>query len=146
MKKKLEENKKNQRIFDKYIDLAVTNPSIFAREYRGYRLFVNGNNVTEAVKHLRQLGAVETLEVEMIAGLKNKKFYEGDIRECVVIILAGAFVTVRIGQDVYYCGVKNKDRTAVLDIGRRTSAIYDCRGINTNSIADYGENVIHYAF
>ena len=146
MKKKLEENKKNQRIFDKYIDLAVIKPSIFAREYRGYRLFVNGNNVNEAVKHLRQLGAVETLEAEMVAGLKNKKFYEGDIRECVVIILAGAFVTVRIGQDVYYCGVKNKDRTAVLDIGRRTSAIYDCRGINTNSIADYGENVIHYAF
>ena len=146
MKKKLEENKKNQRIFDKYIDLAVTNPSIFAREYRGYRLFVNGNNVTEAVKHLRQLGAVETLEAEMIAGLKNKKFYEGDIRECVVIILAGAFVTVRIGQDVYYCGVKNKDRTAVLDIGRRTSAIYDCRGIESSSIAEYGDNVVAFSF
>ena len=146
MKKKLEEIRRNQRIYDKYIDLAVTNPCVFAREYRGYRLFVSGHNLSEGVKDLRQLGAVKTLEAEMIAGWKSKKFYKGDIRECVVIIEAGAFVAVRIGQEVYYVGVENRDRMAVLDIGRRNLAIYDCRGIESSSIADYGDNVVAFSF
>ena len=125
MKKKLEQIRRNQRIFDKYIDLSVTNPCVFAREYRGYRLFVSGNNLSEGVKDLRQLGQVKTLEAEIIAGWKNKKFYKGDIRECVVIIEAGAFV---------------------LEIGRINNSIYDGRGLVTADIANYGDNVVAFAF
>ena len=146
MKKKLEQIRRNQRIFDKYIDLAVTNPCVFARVYRGYRLFVSGNNLSEGVKDLRQLGQVKTLEAEMIAGWKNKKFYQGDIRECVVIIHTGAFVAVRIRQEVFYCGVENRDRLAVLEIGRRNNSIYDGRGLVTADIANYGDNVVAFAF
>ena len=146
MKKKLEQIRRNQRIFDKYIDLSVTNPCVFAREYRGYRLFVSGNNLSEGVKYLRQLGQVKTLEAEIIAGWKNKKFYKGDIRECVVIIDAGAFVAVRIRQEVFYCGVENRDRLAVLEIGRRNNSIYDGRGLVTADIANYGDNVVAFAF
>jgi len=144
--RKLEENKKNQRVFDAYIDQAVTNENVFARKYRGYSLFVSGNNLSEGVRDLRQLGQVKALEAEMIAGWKNKEFYEGDIRECVVIIHCGAFVAVRIGQEVFYCGVENKDRLAVLEIGRRNNYIYDCRGIETADIANYGDNVVAFAF
>lgn len=146
MREKLQEIRRKQRIFDKYIDLAVTQPTVFARKYRGFRLFVNGRNSFKAVQTLRALGTIKTVKAEMIAGGINKKFYEGDIASCVVIIEAGAYVAVRIGQDVFYCGVENKDRLSVLDIARRNKSIYDCRGIAASNLQDYGDNVVAFNF
>lgn len=146
MRKKLAEIRNHQRIYDKYIDLAVTAPSIFAREYRGYRLFTAGKNAFEAAQRLRALGQTESWVAEVQAAGDNRAFYQGDIATCVVVIPEGAYVAVRINCDVYYYGVKNKDRIAVLATARRAKTIYDCRNIRAATIADYGDNVVAFAF
>ena len=146
MKKKLEENKKNQRVFDKYIDLAVTNPSIFARRYRGYSLFVSGHKTVEAIAALRSIGTEKVRSSEIRAGNQNKTFYEDDFGTCVCICTAGAFLAVRIGKEIFYTGVKNSDRTAVLDVARRTHCIYDLRALPIQAIARQSKNVVHLAF
>lgn len=146
MRKKLEEIKNHQRVYDKNIDLAVTAPTIFAREYRGYRLFTAGKNAFEAAQRLRALGQTESWVAEVQAAEDNKAFYQGDIATCVVVIPEGAYVAVRINREVYYYGVKNKDRIAVLATARRAKKIYDCRNIQATNIADYGDNVVAFAF
>ena len=146
MRKKLEEIKNNQRVYDKYIDLAVTAPSIFARDYRGYRLLTAGKNAFKAAQRLRALGHSENWVAEVQAAEDNRAFYEGDIATCVVVIPEGAFVTVRINCDVYYYGVRNQDRIAVLATARRAKTIYDCRNISSANFADYGDNVVAFAF
>ena len=146
MIRKLEENKKNQRVFDKYIDLAVTNENMFARKYRGYSLFVSGHKAVEGVAALRSIGLVETQTGEILAGNQNKRFYEGDFGTCVCLCMAGAFLAVRIGKEIFYTGVKNSDRTAVMDVARKTHCIYDLRALPIQAIARQSKNVIHLAF
>tara|TARA_R110000772_G_scaffold56454_1_gene128487 strand:- start:64 stop:504 length:441 start_codon:yes stop_codon:yes gene_type:complete len=146
VKKKLEENKKNQRVFDNYIDRAVTNSSIFARRYHGYNLFVSGKNATEGVCALRSAGSAQVRSRELAAGKTNAKFYQGDFGSCAVVITAGVFVAVRIGKEIYYAGVKNSDRSAVMDVARRSHCIYDMRALPIQAIARHSKNVIHYAF
>jgi hypothetical protein len=143
---KLEKIKHQQRIHDQYIDLALTQPNIFAREYRGYRLSVGGRNMVGAAQRLCALGKTENWNAEVQAAGDNRAFYEGDIATCVVVIPEGAYVAVRIERDVYYFGVKNKDRIAVLATARRSKTIYDCRDIRVASLADYGDNVVSFAF
>jgi hypothetical protein len=143
---KLEKIKHQQRIHDQYIDLALTQPNIFAREYRGYRLSVGGRNMVGAAQRLCALGKTENWNAEVQAAGDNRAFYEGDIATCVVVIPEGAYVAVRIERDVYYFGVKNKDRIAVLATARRSKTIYDCRDIRVASLADYGDNVVAFAF
>ena len=146
MIKKLEENKKNQRIFDKYIDLSVTEPNVFARRYCGYDLFVSGKNATEGVCALRSVGNAQARSRELAAGKANAKFYQGDFGSCAVVITAGVFVSVRIGKEIFYYGVKNSDRSAVMDVARRAHCIYDMRALPIQAIARQSKNVIHYAF
>ena len=146
MIRKLEENKKNQRVFDEYIDLAVTNPCVFAREYRGYRLFVSGYKAVEGIAALSSVGLAETQSGEILAGNQNKRFYEDDFGTCVCICSAGAFLAVRIGKEIFYTGVKNSDRTAVLDVARRTNCTYDMRALPIQAMAKHSKNVIHLAF
>ena len=146
MQEKIEKIKHQQRIYDKYIDLAVTQPSIFAREYRGYRLSVGGRNMFEAAQRLNALGQTENWNAEVQAAGDNKAFYQGEIATCVVVIPEGAYLAVRIERDVYYFGVKNQDRIAVLATARRSKTIYDCRDIRIASFADYGDNVVAFAF
>ena len=146
MKKKLEVNKKNQRVFDKYIDLAVTNENMFARKYRGYSLFVSGHKAVEGVAAVRSIGLVETQADEVLAGNQNKRFYEGDFGTCVCICAAGAFLAVRIGREIFYVGVKSSDRSAVLDVARRTHCTYDMRALPIQAMAKHSKNVIHLAF
>lgn len=146
MHEKLEKIKYQQRIHDKNIDLALTQPNIFARNYRGYRLFTGGKNAFEAAQRLRALGQTENWKTEVQAAGDNRAFYQGDIATCVVVIPEGAYMAVRIERDVYYFGVKNQDRTAVLATARRSKTIYDCRNIRIASFADYGDNVVAFAF
>lgn len=144
MIRKLEENKKNQRIFDKYLDLAVTNESVFARRYRGYDLYVSGFNTAAGVRTLRSVG--NTQAQEMRAGRTNTKFYQGDFGFCAIVVQAGVWASVRIGKEIFYTGVKNKDRRAVLDIARKTHCTYDLRALPIQAIAKKAKNVIHLAF
>jgi len=144
--KKLEKIKHQQRIYDKYIDLALTQPNIYARVYRGYRLFTGGKNAFEAAQRLRALGQTGNWNAEVQAAGDNKAFYQGEIATCVVVTPEGAYLAVRIEHDVYYYGVKNKDRIAVLATARRSKTIYDCRDIRIASFADYGDNVVAFAF
>ncbi len=146
MKKKLEENKKNQRVFDNYIDLAVTNPSVFARRYRGYSLFVSGHKTVEGIAALRSIGTEKVRSSEIRAGTKNKTFYEDDFGTCVCLCTAGAFLAVRIGKEIFYTGVKTSDRTAVLVVARKTHCIYDLRALPIQAMAKHSKNVVHYAF
>ena len=146
MIRKLEENKKNQRVFDKYIDLAVTEPNVFARRYHGYNLFVSGTNATEGVCALRSVGSAQARSRELAARKANAKFYQGDFGSCAVVITAGVFVSVRIGKEIFYYGVKNSDRSAVMDVARRAHCIYDMRALPIQAIARQSKNVIHYAF
>ena len=146
MKKKLEKNKKNQRVFDKYIDLAVTEPNVFARRYYGYNLFISGKNATEGVFALRSTGNAQTRSLELAVGKTNAKFYQGDFGSCAVVITAGVFVAVRIGKEIFYYGVKNSDRSAIMDVARRAHCIYDMRALPIQAIAKHSKNVIHYAF
>ena len=146
MIRKLEENKKNQRVFDKYIDLAVTNPSIFVRRYRGYSLFVSGHKAVEGVAAVRSIGLVETQTDEILAGNQNKRFYEGDFSACVCICSVGAFLSVRIGKEIFHTSVKSSDRTAVMDVARKTHCIYDMRALPIQAIARHSKNVVHLAF
>ena len=144
MIRKLEENKKNQRIFDQYLDLAVINPNIFVRCYRGYDMFVSGHNTSKAFRALSRLGSSKIDEIK--AGKSNGKFYEGHFRYCCIVIPAGVFVAVRIHTEIFYTGVKNKDRRAVLDIARKTHCTYDLRALPIQAIARKAKNVIHLAF
>jgi hypothetical protein len=144
--RKLEENKKNQRVFDKYIDLAVTNENMFARKYRGYSLFVSGHKTVEAIAVLRSIGQAGMQMNEIRAGDQNKTFYQGDFGVCVCLCTAGAFLAVRIGKEIFYVGVKSSDRSAVLDVARRTHSIYDLRALPVQAMAKHSKNVIHLAF
>ena len=146
MIRKLEENKKNQRVFDKYIDLAVTNENMFARKYRGYSLFVSGHKTVEGVAALRSVGTEKVRSSEIRAGNQNKTFYEDDFGTCVCICTAGAFLAVRIGKEIFYTGVKNSDRTAVLVVARKTHCIYDLRALPIQAMAKHSKNVVHLAF
>tara|TARA_R110001592_G_scaffold186345_1_gene430707 strand:+ start:3608 stop:4048 length:441 start_codon:yes stop_codon:yes gene_type:complete len=146
VKKKLEENKKNQRVFDKYIDLAVTNENMFAREYRGYLLFVSGHKAVEGVAVLRSAGQAGMQADEILAGNQNKTFYQGDFGACVCLCKPGAFLAVRIGKEIFYVGVKSSDRSAVLDVARQTHCIYDVRALPIQAIARQSKNVVHLAF
>jgi len=144
--RKLEENKKNQRVFDEYIDLAVLNSNMFARKYRGYSLFVSGHKTVEGVAALRSVGTEKVRSSEIRAGDQNKTFYQGDFGTCVCICTAGAFLAVRIGREIFYVGVKSSDRTAVMDVARRTHCIYDLRALPVQAIARQSKNVVHLAF
>ena len=146
MKKKLEQIRRNQRIFDNYIDRAVTNPSIFARRYRGYSLFVSGHKTVEGIAALRSIGAEKVRSSEIRAGNQNKTFYEDDFGTCVCICTAGVFVAVRIGKEIFYSGVKYSDRSAVMDVARRAHCIYDLRALPIQAMAKHSKNVIHYTF
>ena len=146
MKKKLAEKKKNQRIFDNYIDRAVTEPNVFARPYNGYNLFISGKNATEGVCALRSVGNAQARSFELAAGKTNAKFYEGDFGSCAVVITAGVFVAVRIGKEIFYSGVKYSDRSAVMDVARRAHCIYDLRALPIQAMAKHSKNVIHYTF
>lgn len=146
MIKKLEEYKKNQRVFDNYIDRAVTEPNVFARHYCGYDLFVSGRKATEGVSSLRSFGKLKDRSREIAAWRMNAKFYQGDFGSCAVVITAGVFVAVRIGKEIFYASVKNSDRSAVMDVARRTHCIYDMRSLPIQAIAKHSKNVIHYAF
>ena len=146
MIRKLEENKKNQRVFDEYIDLAVLNSNMFARKYRGYSLFVSGHKTVEGVAALRSVGTEKVRSSEIRAGDQNKTFYQGDFGTCVCICTAGAFLAVRIGREIFYVGVKSSDRTAVMDVARRTHCIYDLRALPVQAIARQSKNVVHLAF
>ena len=112
MKKKSEQIRRNQRIFDKYIDLAVTNENMFARKYRGYRLFVSGHKAVEGVAALRSIGQAGMQIDEIRAGDQNKTFYQGDFGACVCLCKPGAFLAVRIGKEIFYVGVKSSDHSA----------------------------------
>tara|TARA_R110000744_G_scaffold59987_1_gene124508 strand:- start:412 stop:852 length:441 start_codon:yes stop_codon:yes gene_type:complete len=144
--RKLEENKKNQRVFDKYIDLAVTNENVFARKYRGYSFFVSGHKTVEAIAVLRSIGQAGMQIDEIRAGDQNKTFYQGDFGACVSLCTAGAFLTVRISKEIFYTGVKSSDRSAVMDVARRTHSIYDLRALPIQAIARQSKNVVHLAF
>ena len=146
MIRKLEENKKNQRVFDKYINLAVTNENMFARKYLGYSLFVSGHKTVEGVALLRSVGSAGLQSGEIRAGYQNKRFYKDDFGTCVCICKAGAFLAVRIGKEIFYVGVKNSDRTAVMDFARKTDCIYDMRALPIQAIARQSKNVVHLAF
>mgnify|MGYP003648304289 CR=1 FL=1 len=146
MIRKLEENKKNQRVFDKYINLAVTNENMFARKYRGYSLFVSGHKTVEGVALLRSVGLAGMQSSEIRAGYQNKTFYEDDYGTCVCLCKAGAFLAVLIGKEIFYVGVKNSDRSAVLNVARRTHCIYDLRALPVQAIARQSKNVVHLAF
>lgn len=146
MIRKFEVNKKNQRVFDKYIDLAVTNENMFAREYRGYSLFVSGHKAVEGVAVLRSAGQAGMQADEILAGNQNKAFYEGDFGACVCLCKPGAFLAVRILKEIFYVGVKSSDRSAVVDVARRTHCTYDVRALPVQAIAKRSKNVIHLAF
>jgi hypothetical protein len=146
VKKKLAEKKKNQRIFDNYIDRAVTEPNVFARRYRGYSLFVSGHKTVEGIAALRSIGAEKVRSSEIRAGNQNKTFYEDDFGTCVCICTAGVFVAVRIGKEIFYSGVKYSDRSAVMDVARRAHCIYDLRALPIQAMAKHSKNVIHYTF
>lgn len=145
MKKKLEENKKNQKIFDEYLNLAVMSENVFARHHRGYNLFVSGHNAVKGVCILRDLG-VETSAQEMVAGRTNAEFYKGDYGFCAIITPAGVFAAVRIHKDIFYTGVKTIHRKPVLDIARKTHRIYDLRALPIQALASKAKNVVHLAF
>lgn len=146
MIRKLEENKKNQRVFDNYIDRAVTNENVFARKYRGYSLFVSGHKTVEAIAVLRSIGQAGMQIDETRAGDRNKTFYQGDFGTCVCLCMEGAFLAVRILKEIFYVGVKSSDRSAVLDVARRTHCIYDLRALPIQAIARQSKNVVHLAF
>ena len=146
MKKKLAENKKSQRVFDKYIDRAVTEPNVFARRYYGYNVFISGKNATEGVFALRSAGNAQARSLELAAGKTNAKFYQGDFASCAVVITAGVFVAVRIGKEIFHTSVKSSDRTAVMDVARRAHCIYDMRALPIQAIARDSKNVVHLAF
>ena len=142
MEKRLAVLRANQAIVDNYLNFAIEREPEYVRTYRTCNLYINGHNKLNGIKYLKLLGNNDGTVVNSV----TRNFYSGYTQSAAIVISCGLYLALRVGKDIFYTGVKNKDRKVVLAMSRKKNQVYDMRILGQTDSGHFGDNVITYSF